>query len=75
MVKMFALFNMLMVLIILNILSIKECYQADMRKRFAYKPDDLYQQLTVDEPFFKGVACIVKLQNEEYGFHRMQISD
>ena len=34
-----------------------------MRKRFAYNSEDLYKQITVDEPFFKGVACIVKLQN------------
>ena len=34
-----------------------------MRKRFAYKSDDLYQQITVDETFFKGVVCAVKLQN------------
>ena len=34
-----------------------------MRKRFAYKSDDQYQQITVDETFFKGVVCFVKLQN------------
>ncbi|MBR5948324.1 MAG: DUF402 domain-containing protein [Clostridia bacterium] len=33
------------------------------RKRFAYRPDDLYQQLSIDEPIFKGVVCFVKLNN------------
>ena len=34
-----------------------------MRKRFAYNSDDLYQQVTVDEPFFKGIVCFVRLRN------------
>lgn len=34
-----------------------------MRKRFAYKSNDIYKQITLDETFFKGVACFVKLQN------------
>ena len=33
------------------------------KKRFAYRPDDLYQQIRIDETLFKGVVCFVKLQN------------
>ncbi len=33
------------------------------RKRFAYHSGDLYRQITVDEPVFKGAACFVRLQN------------
>lgn len=33
------------------------------RKRFAYQPDDVFQQITVDEPAFKGVVRYVRLQN------------
>ena len=44
-------------------MTCKECDQSDMKKRFAYQSDDLYQQITVDEIFFKGVVCFVKLQN------------
>ncbi len=34
-----------------------------MRKRSAYKPNDKYKQIEIDEAFFKGVACCVMLQN------------
>lgn len=34
-----------------------------MKKRFAYGPDDLYQQIRIDETFFRGIVCSVKIQN------------
>ena len=34
----------------------------DMRKRFAFRSDDLYQQIIVDEPFFKGVIILSSLR-------------
>ena len=34
-----------------------------MRKRFAYRSDDLHQQIRIYETLFKGVVCFVKLQN------------
>lgn len=33
-----------------------------MRKRFAHRSDDLYQQITVDETFFKGVIILSSLR-------------
>lgn len=33
------------------------------KKRVAYGLDDPAQQIRIDETFFKGVACFVKLQN------------
>ena len=40
-----------------------EIYKMGTKKRFAYRPDDLYQQIRIDETLFKGVVCFVKLQN------------
>lgn len=34
-----------------------------MKRRFAYLPDDQYQQIRIDNTCFKGYACYVKLQN------------
>lgn len=36
-----------------------------MKRRFAYNLNDNYEQIRVDEDFFKGYACSLKLQNIE----------
>lgn len=36
-----------------------------MKRRFAYNLNDNYKQIKVDEDFFKGYACFLKLQNIE----------
>lgn len=36
-----------------------------MKRRFAYNLNDNYEQIRVDEDFFKGYACFLKLQNIE----------
>lgn len=36
-----------------------------MKRRFAYNLNDNYEQIRVDEEFFKGYACFLKLQNIE----------
>ena len=36
-----------------------------MKRRFAYSLDDNYKQIRIDEDFFKGYACFIKLQNIE----------
>lgn len=36
-----------------------------MKRRFAYNLNDNYKQIRVDEDFFKGYACLLKLQNIE----------
>ena len=36
-----------------------------MKRRFAYNLNDNYEQIRVDEVFFKGYACYLKLQNIE----------
>lgn len=36
-----------------------------MKRRFAYNLNDNYKQIRVDEDFFKGYACFLKLQNIE----------
>ena len=34
-----------------------------MKRRYAYNLEDNYKQLRIDEEFFKGYACYLKLQN------------
>jgi len=34
-----------------------------MKRRFAYKPSDNYKKIRIDEDFFKGYACLVKVEN------------
>lgn len=36
-----------------------------MKRRFAYNENDNYKQIKVEEPFFDGYACFLKLQNIE----------
>ena len=36
-----------------------------MKRRFAYNLNDNYKQIRVNEDFFKGYACFLKLQNIE----------
>jgi predicted RNA-binding protein associated with RNAse of E/G family len=36
-----------------------------MKRRFAFKPNDNYKLLEIDETFFKGYACYLKLENIE----------
>ena len=34
-----------------------------MKRRYAYSLEDNYKQIRIDEDFFKGYACFLKLQN------------
>ena len=34
-----------------------------MKRRYAFKENDNYNLIKIDEPFFKGYACFLKLQN------------
>ena len=34
-----------------------------MKRRYAYSLEDNYKQVRIDEDFFKGYACFLKLQN------------
>ena len=36
-----------------------------MKRRYAFNKNDNYRLLKIDEPFFKGYACFLKLKNVE----------